>query len=334
MRSALFIVLTLLLLASCQSEKLLMYNVESLSIETDHNEVLNVGNNFSYTLFAELRTGETRKVKNDGLIQFPDERLKDAGNHSALINEALPNFKTSYYPFEIGLKIGEYEVQSSDTLELNFKGPIVAQWIGNDGTNGTQPRASSATLFGRDGLDGRNGGNGRDGIEGRHFTGYLWEDADEIRLLLICDSTGMKYCYRSVQRDSIIIDLSGGNAGNGSQGGTGGDGKNAKTGKDPGNGGNGGTGGNGGNGGNGGSLLLFVHPSAGFMDHSIALLNTGGKGGEPGKGGDPGNAGKALHGKTTATPGEIGISGETGKDGEDGPPLTISKVAFDFTLFQ
>lgn len=334
MRFAIPTVLLLLLIASCQSDKLLLDNVASLSIETDHNEILNVGNRFSYTVYAELKSGETRKVKNDALIHFPDKKLGDAGQHSARINAPLNDFHTTSYGFEIGLKMGSYEASSPDTLFLNFRGPIAANWQGKDGSNGTQPRASAATLFGRDGLDGRPGGSGTNGAEGSHFTGYLWEHKEELRMLLVCDSTGVRYCYRSIERDSVIIDLSGGNAGNGSIGGTGGDGKNAKSGKDPGNGGNGGVGGNGGNGGDGGSLLLFIHPNASFMDHSINLVNSGGKGGAAGMGGEPGKAGKTISGSISVTSGAEGSIGETGKDGENGPPLTISKVAFDYTLFQ
>lgn len=334
MRFAISTVFALLLLASCQSDKLLLDNVESLSMETDHNEILNVGNNFSYTIFAELKTGEKRKVKNDALIHFPDEKLADAGQHKARINKPLPDFNSTDFGFEIGLKIGSYEVSSPDTLSLNFRGSIAAHWNGKNGANGTQPRASAATLFGRDGLDGRPGGNGRNGEEGRHFTGYLWENNEELRMLLVCDSTGTRYCYRSIQRDSVIVDLSGGDAGNGSVGGTGGNGKDAKTGKAQGNGGDGGVGGNGGHGGDGGSLLLFIHPNAAYMDHSINLINSGGKGGKPGMGGEPGKAGKAMSGSGSASDGVDGATGEAGKDGSDGPPLTISKVAFDYSLFQ
>jgi hypothetical protein len=334
MRYAISIVLTLLLLASCQSDRLLLNNVSFLSLEADHNETLNVGNVFSYTVYAKLETGETRKVKNDALIQFPDGKLKDSGKHKAQISIPLHDFETDSYPFTIGLQIGDYEVASLDTLALNFKGEIAAFWRGENGSNGTQPRASAATLFGRDGLDGRPGGNGQDGANGGHFTGYLWEYQKELRLLLVCDSTGTRYCYRSIYRDSVIIDLCGGNAGNGSKGGTGGDGKNAKTNKDPGDGGDGGPGGNGGKGGDGGSLLLFIHPNAAYMSQSIHLMNFGGKGGQPGVGGNPGEAGKALKGVNTASSGKEGMNGKPGEDGEDGPPLTISKVAFDFTMFQ
>lgn len=334
MRFALSTVLTLLLLASCQSEKVLMNNVDSLSLEIDRNAVLNVGNSFSYTAYAQLKTGETRKIKNDALLEFPDNKLKDVGQHKAQILEPLNDFQADTYPYQIGLKIGDYEVSSLDTLTLNFKGPIAAFWAGNDGANGTQPRASAATLFGRDGLEGRPGGDGRNGEEGRHFTGYLWQSDEELRLLLICDSTGINYCYRSIARDSVIIDLSGGDAGNGSTGGTGGDGKNAKPGKAAGNGGDGGQGGNGGNGGDGGSLLLFIHPNAYYMNQSIRLINDGGKGGDKGQGGVPGNAGKDKNGSSDASAGVKGDQGNAGEDGTDGPPLTISKVAFDYTLFQ
>jgi len=329
-----FLVLLLGLLASCHSEKLLVHNVSSISMETDRNSVLNTGNSFEYTLLTTLKSGENRKIKNDAIIYFPDGQLRDAGKHKAIIQNPLNNFETNQYPITIGLQMEGYSTLSSDTLELNFKGPIKALWAGNDGPDGTQPRASAATLFGRDGLDGKTGQAGAKGQDAPHFTGYLWEVDKEIRMVLICDSTGSRYCYRSIERDSIIIDLRGGDAGNGSVGGTGGDGKQGKPGKPPGNGGNGGTGGNGGDGGNGGSLLLFIHPNVAYMDHSISVLNSGGKGGTAGEGGKPGTAGKTIKGQTGAKDGVQGIAGTDGKDGVKGPPLTISKVAFDYTIFQ
>lgn len=334
MRFAIVVFLIPLVFAACQSERLLVDNVKSVRIEPDRNATINVGNTFHYTLFAEMVSGETRKVKNDALVQFPDGKLEDKGQHLAAINPPLPNFETTFLPVEIGLKIGDYEFSNVDTLSLNFKGSISARWRGNDGKNGSQPRASSSTLFGRDGLDGRPGENGSNGEDGKHFTGYLWEMNKELRLVLICDSTGTKYCYKTIQRDSILIDLRGGNAGDGSMGGDGGNGKDEKPTKTAGNGGNGGIGGSGGKGGDGGSLLLFIHPSAAYMDHSISVLNSGGKGGAAGIGGTSGNAGKSLNGSKKATSGKTGVNGEPGMDGDDGPPITISKVAFDYSVFE
>ncbi len=332
MRFVLIVFSVLLLTVSCQSEKLLLNNVSSLSIEIDRNAVLNVGNEFSYTIYADLNSGETRKVKNDEMITFPDGQLKDAGQHRAIINQPLNNFETISYGVEIGLEIGDYKVSSTDTIDLNFKGPIVALWSGAEGRDGIQPRASTATLFSRDGLEGRPGENGRNGRNGRSFTGYLWQEQDELRLLLVCDSSDQQFCYRSIQRDSVYIDLSGGDAGDGSRGGTGGDGKPAKKEKAAGNGANGGPGGNGGNGGDGGSLLLFIHPNASYMSESITLINSGGKGGKAGIGGHPGKAGKGADKETFD--GWYGEMGQKGRNGYDGPAITISKVAFDFSLFQ
>lgn len=330
MRYAIPFALIALILASCGSEKLLLNNVSSLSLQADHNANLNTGSEFNYTVFAELKTGETKKVKNDNFIFFPGESLVDAGQHRARINQPLASFEDSLVPFEIALEIGDYRVISTDTLTLNFQAPIQSFWRKENGKNGVQPRASSATLFGRDGLEGRPGGNGQSGANGRHFSGYLWEEGNELHMLLICDSTNERFCYRSLRRDTVIIDLSGSDAGNASTGGKGGDGKAGKSGKNPGNGANGGPGGNGGNGGDGGSLVLFMHPNVFFLNKSIHLINSGGKGGTGGIGGTSGNAGKGLSGQAKAEDGQLGAGGMDGKDGEDGPLITISKVAFDY----
>lgn len=330
MRAAISTVLLLGLLGSCQSDKLLLNNVSTLSIHPEDNASLNVGSTFQYTIYAELKTGETKKVKNDAFISFPDNRLSDAGHHRARINTPLEHMDVLAVPVTVALEIGTYHVETVDTIDLNFKSPIVAIWENKKGNNGAQPRASAATLFGRDGLEGRPGSNGQNGTEGRHFTGYLWEQDKELRMILICDSTQQQFCYRSLRRDTVIIDLSGSDAGNGGMGGKGGDGKNGKANKTPGNGANGGIGGNGGNGGNGGSLVLFLHPNVAFLDQSIALINKGGMGGDPGMGGAPGKAGKPFNGQKKQNDGKVGASGTAGKQGEDGPPLVISKVHFDF----
>lgn len=334
MRNAVRFSLLLLLVTSCQSEKLLYNNVDTLSLEIDERAPSNIGTEFDYTLYAQLKSGESKKVKNDAFISFPENTVLDKGNHNAQINTPLSDFTSDEIPVQISLEIGPYKVTTIDSVSLNFRAPIVAIWDTADGKDGLQPRASSATLFGRDGLTGKPGNAGQNGENGRHFTGYLWEEASELRMLLICDSTNEQFCYRSLRRDTITIDLSGGNAGNGSMGGKGGDGKNGKTDKLPGNGGDGGIGGNGGHGGNGGSLVLFVHPDVAFLKYNIRLINTGGTGGTggtSGMGGAPGKAGKEIKNQAKAKDGQLGTPGTNGPNGLNGPSITISTVAFDAT---
>ena len=323
MRIGVSFLLLLFFLVACQSDKLLMDNIASLSLEVEQNAIVNVGSTFPYSIRATLNTGDERKVKNDAFVSFPDGTLRDAGNHRATLIQPLNDFTTAVVPFNLAFQFGDYRVISSDSLHLNFKGPIVADWQGVDGLNGTQPRASASTIFGRDGLEGKPGGIGQNGGNGPHFTGYLWLENDELRLLLICDSANKSYCYRSLQKDSLIINLRGGNAGNGGNGGRGGDGKAGKVDKLPGNGGDGGAGRN------GGSLMLFIHPTASYMNESIRLINLGGKGGIGGKGDAPGAPGKTTNGKVLVTSGTAGDQGISEKDGENGPPVTISIVAFD-----
>ena len=200
MRFAGYFVLLLLLVTSCHSEKTLLGNVSSISVETSSKTALNIGTSFSYLAIAHLNSGDTKKIKNDAFISFPNNSTTDSGQHSVRIDKPLSDFTTSKIPIQIALEIGEYKVVSTDSIALNFKAPIAAIWEKSDGKDAVQPRASASTLFGRDGLEGKPGNTGQNGTNGEHFTGYLWQESDELRLILICDSSNQKYCYRSLRR--------------------------------------------------------------------------------------------------------------------------------------
>lgn len=317
------------MLMSCNSSKSLVDNIVSIEVDVDKNETVNVGSSFEYVLYANLKSGDQRKIKDDAVVTIQDGMFSDAGKHRAKVAHPLPSFEDSIFPVNFLISIGSYEFLGTDSIQLNFKGPIKLDWSQKDGADGVQPRASTATLFGRDGLEGRPGGDGEDGISGRNITSYLWIEGSELRMMVTCDRCDKNYYFRSITKDSVWVNLSGGNGGNGSQGGTGGDGKPGKEGKPPGNGADGGTGGNGGNGGDGGSMVVFIHPEASYLNESVELVNTAGKEGKFGEGGNAGAPGKPHNNQKEAKGGTQGKSGELGVPGKNGPPITISNVAFD-----
>lgn len=329
MRSLLVFFLSIGVLLSCNSSKSFVGNIDSIEIEVTRNEIVNVGSNFEYTLYALLKSGDRRKIKDDDIVSIQDGMFSDAGKHRALVAKPLPNFKDSIFPITIEIAIGEYQFTGNDSVQLNFKGPIKVDWSQKNGADGTQPRASAATLFGRDGMEGRSGGDGENGASGRNVTSYLWIEDDELRMMLTCDRCDENYYFRSISKNSVWVNLTGGDGGNGGQGGTGGNGKPGKLGKPPGNGADGGIGGNGGDGGDGGSMVLFIHPTAAHLDESITLLNSAGIPGNSGEGGDAGAGGEPFKNQKEGTAGNPGICGKKGKSGKNGPALTISKVAFD-----
>jgi hypothetical protein len=327
-------VLIFILIQSCKSDEALVGNIKSLQIIPAKRAVLNVGSHFSYSILATLKDGTQQKIKTDSLISFPSDDLISVGEYQARIEQPLSSFNDNFIPVDIQFTSGNYTFRETDSLVLNFKGAIIAHWNGDHGKNGMQPRASGATLFGRDGLEGKPGGKGSNGGPGKNLTGYMWLANEYLRLVLYCDSTSSSYYYKSIHKEQVRIFLNGGNGGNGAQGGNGGDGKKGKTGKLPGSGGDGGPGGDGGQGGKGGSLLLFVHPNAAHLTESVHLFNSGGNGGAPGEGGSPGKGGTATKDQDPGIDGEKGPVGTSGKKGEDGPSITISVVPFDTTVIE
>ncbi len=316
------------ILVSCHSSKSLVNNISSVSLEIDRNETVNVGSSFEYVLLVQLKSGGQRKIKDDALVTIGDGMFTDAGKHQARTVGPLPNFIDSVFPISLKISIEEYEFEGIDSIQLNFKGPIIVNWPSPDGKDGVEPRASTATLFSRDGLEGRPGGDGEDGVTGRNIISYMWLEAGELRMVVDCDRCEEKSYYRSRSKDSIIVTLNGGNGGDGGTGGKGGNGKPGKEAKPPGNGADGGTGGNAGNGGEGGSMLIFIHPEAAYLNESISLSNLGGNAGTPGKGGAPGLSGKPMKNQEKRLDGKQGESGKEGTSGKTGPSVKYSIVEF------
>jgi len=318
-----------ILLYGCNSSKDLADNVSRLTIEIDRQEKLNIGATFRYTVIATLKSGGQKKIKDPEITRLHSEQLLDLGNNRAEITGYLEDLKTNTVPYTVSLHVDSFSFEESDSIELNFKGPIVSKWIAEAGADGEQPRASTATLFSRDGLIGRNGTDGTHGANGPHFIGYLWMDENELVMALYEDHNPQPYFYRSTERDSVIFILNGADGGDGGNGGLGGDGKPGKDNKPAGNGADGGNGGSAGNGGNGGSVLLFLHSDIDYLENSIRLMNSGGQAGKQGAAGKQGEGGKGFKNQENGTAGSLGSNGSPGIPGKSGPPITISIVSFD-----
>lgn len=146
----------------------------------------------------------------------------------------------------------------------------------------------------------RNGGNGTPGGRGLDGT---WG----VNLFLYLDQVTMK--------ESLKIDLHGGDGGEGGMGGEGGSGTSGTVHCNGGSGGVGGDGGNGGNGGEGGTLTVHCPPGLNdLLNKNLNLKIQGGRFGKGGRGGYPGAAGSGPSKRN----GKLGVPGREGTDGQLG----------------
>jgi hypothetical protein len=171
--------------------------------------------------------------------------------------------------------------------------------IQGNGINGTQGRAgrpgNSPVGPCKSATNGTAGGRGLDGTSG-------------VNLFLYIDKVTMK--------NSLTIDLHGGDGGTGGKGGEGGSGTSGTVHCPGGNGGVGGNAGNGANGGNGGSLTIHCpEVLKEQLNKNLKIKNYGGQFGKGGRGGYPGSAGLGPTRGRPGMPGEEGIDGQLGKNG-------------------
>lgn len=206
-----------------------------------------------------------------------------------------------------------WPVNWDEFTTLNFSGTPGNEGInGQDGRDGVPSYGVADGGDGSDGWDGEKGKNGQDvsllvlyySIEGMDIKGVT-----DKTMLFIADMTNKQEYL--LNRNSIIIDASGGTGGKGGEGGDAGAGaeyseydteNTISRGKDgtPGNGGNGGDGGNGGN-----IHLLYVDDA--ILDY-ITVIIDGGKGGKAGEDGEAASFGTTHRGFT--------FDGKPGKDGQ------------------
>jgi hypothetical protein len=146
----------------------------------------------------------------------------------------------------------------------------------------------------------KSGGNGTPGTRGLDGTAG-------INLFLYLDQVTMK--------ESLKIDLHGGDGGEGGMGGEGGSGTSGTVHCNGGSGGFGGAGGNGGNGGEGGTLTIQCPAGLNAMlNKNLSLKIQGGRFGKGGRGGYPGAAGSGPPKRN----GKLGVPGHEGTDGQLG----------------
>lgn len=229
-------------------------------------------------------------------------------------------------------------------IPLNFKGPTVIDFSGEDGKEGDSKRdRSGSKLLGRNGREGFDGEDGKDGKPGANLSVKIWKPIPDSNYVYVMvtnsdafesnpDSTYI-FRYRHYLNGNPLIIKS--NGGDGGKGGDGSDGANGEDGevdkgkkKSPGDGGDGGKAGNGGKGGNSGFIMVYVHENAKEVIGTIQLKSEGGKGGAPGVAGKAGSGGAPLEGQEAGSNGNPGIAGVNGDDG-----LTISNSNINVESF-
>ena len=331
--SFLTVITALLLLGCADYAKVELANVDYLRVQEPSNEKINHGSSFSFKVLAVMKKGNDENITRHPNLKIESEFITPNDEMAFSINARPNSFKATNYPVTLSLSDESNTAKSDDQLQLNYNGGLSIQSESLTGINAEPQRKSGVTLFNPNGADGRPGIDGGNGQDGGNYTGYLWLTEDELRFRMENDSTGVVWKYKSLNCDTLLIDLSGGDGGNGGTGGEGGDGKNGKGTKLPGNAGNGANGGKAGSGGSGGSILIFVHQNAESYTPKINVLQFGGQPGINGRGGLAGNPGKAIKGQRKGLLGEHGRNGLQGNQGKPGPKPVISIINFDFQKF-
>ncbi|MDA9275157.1 collagen-like protein [Crocinitomicaceae bacterium] len=328
--SFLTVITALLLLGCADYAKVELANVDYLRIEESPKEKINHGSSCNFEVLAMMKKGNEENITRHPNLKIESEFLFPNDELAFTLKARPLSFEDTSYAVTLFLSNESDSVKSDDQLQLNYHGGL---WIHSEsqaGINAEPQRKSGVTLFNPNGVDGKPGINGGNGQDGGNYTGYLWSTGNELRFQMENDSTGNVWKYKSLNCDTLFIDLSGADGGNGGTGGEGGNGKNGKGTKLPGNAGNGGNGGTAGSGGDGGSILIFVHKNAESYIPKINVLQFGGQPGINGRGGLAGNPGKPLKGQRNGSLGEHGRNGNQGSMGKSGPNPVISIINFDF----
>lgn len=318
--------------------------IESVYLEIDTIQSINVGVFFKYKAFALLKNGKTKNVTNHPKFTVHGDGIKIAGKGTLLIEKN--NFcNKQVYPFIYSLADNKYRFEGRDSVHLNYKGRIISDFNGTNGNKGSAGRKDNiieSMLRTRNGVKGRDGENGMDGGSAPYIKVFIRPDS--LSNLILIDVFNLDnnelYCYKSTGlQNGITFYANGGKGGNGGDGAKGENGKNevqknnGKI-KSPGNGGDGGDGGNAGNGGVGGVVEIFVHSSLKDYVSKIIVSNKGGTAGVPGNGGNGGAAGNDLNGSKTKNDGLKGIKGLPGVSGQDGETKSVKFVDdLNFKLF-
>lgn len=333
MKRILFLGLCSTLLYSCgNSKKIEIANIERLYIDYNESQGINYGSTFGATIIATMNSGEEIDVTRHKRLQISSSQISVASKTQMTIVGHPSTFEDEVIVTTLTMSDKEDSFSSTDSIALNYRGPITINAQGMDGMDGQDGRNGGTPLIGRNGRHGDHGLNGANGESGGAYTVHAWKEGEEYRLHIENDATNVVWKYKSNTTSECTFNLSGGRGGNGGDGGNGGNGKDGKINgskvKYPGDGGNGGNGGHAGSGGNGGSLLVFVHQNAKAFLNTIQIISTGGRSGTGGNAGRAGKGGSGASGQTNGKPGYDGYEGQSSISGSSGPEPVYSESEF------
>ena len=341
MKTFFSIILLSILLFSCgTSKKLSVATISSIYIEYNSEQNLNFGNEFEGEIIARLIDGNEVKVTHNKKVKFTTtDFIRGTKKNTFIISKSPRSFNDDSLFVTFTFTYKEEVFTSTQSIKLNFKGPLNIDKKGGNGTNGTKGKDKNTPLVYRDGNNGDNGTSGTNGSSASDYNVYIWQENGFVFVYMENINTGLITNYKCLENAKITLDVSGGNGGNGGKGGDGGTGKDGKITDDnkkkrPGNGGDGGDGGNSGNGGNGGSVFVYIHPSAIKVQENLTILNYSGLGGKLGVFGNSGLAGQPLSGQPQGINGKNGMNGRQGVDGESGERPQINVIEFDFSVYK
>lgn len=314
----------LYVLQSCGSSNYIdVENIKRIEVELAENQAINYGVPIPSKVTAHM---------ND----FTQVDITHNRNLNMLTILGRPaSFSDSVVRFSIqvsGRKDAVYN--QSDSLILNFKGPLNLNFSGANGLSGSSGSDANNPIIFSNGKSGSNGANGLNGNNGNNLLVYIWNASSYYHILVIDQIDANRSYYKMKELNQLTIFSNGGNGGIGGNGGNGSNGKDgeitSKKTREPGYGGDGGNGGNGGNGGDGGNVRLIVHTNALDIHKFVEIFSEPGIGGNAGSSGSGGTAGKPLSGQKAAPNGAGGNNGLNGFNGQNKGQIEILFQEFNF----
>lgn len=335
MKKLIYLVLTIFVLSSCATNKVAIENSQNVVFEYDRTRPINYGDSLLVSFYNENLAGERTDVSKSLQLKIYGEGLYYDHRRQILYLEGRPTEKdVDEIQFQSVLKDKEDSVTFNQILKLDFSGSLNLDLSGESGNDGRDRMSRLRPLLLSKGKSGRDGHDGLEGQNAKPARVHIWKEGLYYYARTEILNSDSVWFYQTSNKDSLIINVSGGDGGDGGDGGNGSRGKKGEVSDDyerePGSGGDGGDGGDGGNGGDGASIEVIVHPNAEEILSTLAIINSGGKAGKPGKGGEPGDGGKADSGQNKGKDGDSGEKGEPGEAGKDGPEPIIKTVNFDF----
>lgn len=334
MKKILGIILLALFIIGCGNvNKIDLTDVDHIFIDYNPEEGNNYYTNIDARICVKTTLGEIIPIETKKAVETSSNVNFDLKGESISVQSNPKDFNDSLVIVDLKVqnKNGQF-VTSKDTIQLNYRGPIVLHSMVGKASHGEDGSNGGTSLLFRHGKDGANGTNGQNGQNGDNFNVRIWKHLDFylIQVENITQSSTINYQIRGLQ--PFRLTSNGGQGGTGGAGGKGGDGKDGvvteKKTKKPGSGGNAGIGGSGGAGGNGGNITCIIHQNAAEFQAMVQVSSLPGKAGSSGKSGTAGKAGQALSGQSQPQNGLGGADGNTGLNGTSGGTL-ITVQTFD-----